>query len=111
MASFDGGFDPNRDRLFNKAAWSDPGSLQFGNALSRDGDVRGFSNHVEDVSIFKVTTFAERYKLRFEAQGGNVTNRVIFCDPNQNFSSAQFGQTALQCNQARSVQFGMKFEY
>jgi len=111
VASFDGGFDPNRDRLFNKAAWSDPGPLQFGNALSRDGGVRGFSNHVEDVSIFKATTFAERYKLRFEAQGGNVTNRVVFCDPNTNFSSAQFGQTGLQCNQPRSVQFGMKFEY
>jgi hypothetical protein len=42
-------------------------ALQFGNALSRDGNVRGFSNHVEDVSIFKVTTFADRYRLRFEA--------------------------------------------
>jgi hypothetical protein len=111
VADFQGGFDPNRDRLFNKAGWTDPGPLQFGNALSRDGNVRGFSNHVEDVSIFKVTTIADRYRLRFEAQGGNVTNRVIFCDPNQNFSSAQFGQTALQCNQPRSVQFGLKFEY
>ena len=95
VATFQGGFDPNRDSYFNKAAWTDPGPLQFGNAPSRDGDVRGFSNHVEDVSIFKVTTFNERYKLRFEAQGGNVTNRVVFCDPNTNFSSAQFGQHQL----------------
>ena len=73
--------------------------------------MRGFSNHVEDVSIFKVTTFADRYRLRFETQAGNVINRVVFCDPNTNFSAAQFGRTALQCNQPRSVQFGMKFEY
>jgi hypothetical protein len=111
IASFQGGFDPNRDSYFNKAAWSDPGPLQFGNALSRDGTVRGFRNATEDVSIFKVTTFSERYKLRFEAQAGNVTNRVVFCDPNTNFSAAQFGQTGTQCNQPRSVQLGMKFEY
>ncbi|MEO8371452.1 MAG: TonB-dependent receptor [Candidatus Solibacter sp.] len=111
VATFQDGFDPNRDSYFNKSVWTDPGPLQFGNAPSRDGDARGFSNHVEDVSIFKVTTFNDRYKLRFEAQGGNVTNRVVFCDPNTNYSSAQFGRTSLQCNQPRSVQFGMKFEY
>jgi hypothetical protein len=111
VADFTGKFDPNRDRYFDRAAWTDPGPLQFGNALSRDGTVRGFRNYVEDISIFKVTTFAERYKLRFEAQGGNFTNRVVFCDPNTNFSAAQFGQTGTQCNQPRSVQFGMKFEY
>ena len=45
-------------------------------------------------------------------QAGNVTNRVIFCDPNTNFSGGgAFGQTGTQCNQPRSVQFGMKFEY
>jgi hypothetical protein len=111
VAEFQGKFDPNRDRYFNRAAWTDPGPLQFGNALSRDGTVRGFSNAVEDISIFKVTTFAERYKLRFEAQGGNFTNRTIFCDPNTNFSAGSFGQTGTQCNQPRSVQFGLKFEY
>ncbi len=108
-------FDPAKNSYFNKAAWTDPGPLQFGNAPARDGGVRGFSNIVEDVSIFKVTTFHERYKLRFEAQGGNVTNRVVFCDPgitgSTNWNSGSFGAISLQCNQPRSVQFGMKFEY
>lgn len=111
VASFQGGFDPNRDRYFDRAAWTDPGPLQFGNAPSRDGTARGFRNAVEDVSLFKVTTFGERYRLRFEAQGGNISNRVIFCDPNTNFSAGAFGQTGTQCNQPRSVQFGLKFEY
>ncbi len=105
------GFDPNKNSYFNKAAWSDPGPLQFGNAPARDGTVRGFRNYVEDVSIFKVTTFQERYRLRFEAQAGNVTNRVVLCDPNTNFSAGSFGTTSTQCNQPRSVQFSMKFEY
>jgi hypothetical protein len=112
VRSFDGGFDPNRDRYFDPAAWSDPGGLQFGNAQSRDPSVRGFRQFVEDVSVFKETTFAERYKLRFEAQAGNVTNRVVFCDANPNWSGGTaFGQTGTQCNQPRSIQFGMKFLY
>jgi hypothetical protein len=76
--------------------------------------VRGFRNAVEDVSIFKVTTINERYRIRFEAQAGNVSNRVVFCDPpagSSNFSAASFGQIGTQCNQPRSVQFGLRFEY
>jgi hypothetical protein len=63
------------------------------------------------VSLFKVTPIGEHFRLRFEAQGGNITNRVVFCDPNTNWSSGSFGQSSTQCNQPRSVQFAMKFEY
>lgn len=106
-----GSFDPNRDRFLNKAAWADPGALQFGNAAPRDPHVRGFRNAVEDVSIFKETTFAERLKWRLELSGGNVTNRVVFCDPNTNWSAGAFGQVSLQCNQPRSFQLSTKFEF
>jgi hypothetical protein len=106
-----GNFDPNRDSYFNKAAWTDPGPLQFGNAPPRDAHVRGFRNAVEDISIFKVTQFGERWKWRIEAQGGNITNRVVFCDPNQNWSAGSFGQVSLQCNQPRSIQLGTKLEF
>ena len=74
-------------------------------------NARGFKNITEDVSIFKVTKLNERYSVRFEIQGGNVTNRVVFCDPATNFSAGNFGQVSLQCNQPRSVQLGLKFLY
>lgn len=110
IASFDK-FDPNKNSYFNRAAWSDPGALQFGNAPRRDGNVRGFRNAVEDVSLFKVTNITERVRFRIEAQGGNITNRVVFCDPNTNWSAAAFGSTGTQCNQPRSIQLGAKIEY
>jgi hypothetical protein len=106
-----GSFDPNRDVYLNKAAWTDPGPLTFGNAPPRDPHVRGFPNMVEDVSIFKVTQFGEHLRWRLEAQGGNVTNRVVFCDPNTNWSAGSFGQVSLQCNQPRSIQLGTKIEF
>jgi hypothetical protein len=110
-----GSFDPNKDRYFNPAAWTDPGALTFGNAPPRDTTVRGFPNLIEDVSIFKVTKFGERLRWRLEAQGGNIPNRVVFCDPSQtgtaNWSAANFGLVSLQCNQPRSIQLGTKIEF
>jgi hypothetical protein len=106
-----GSFDPNRDVYLNRAAFTDPGPLQFGNAPPRDPHVRGFPNAVEDISMFKVTQFAEKVRWRVEVQGGNLTNRVVFCDPNTNWSSGQFGLVSLQCNQPRSFQLGTKIEF
>ena len=52
-------FDPFTDVYLDKAAWTDPGPLQFGNAPERDGDVRGPGNYSEDINIFKVFPVAE----------------------------------------------------
>lgn len=106
-----GGFDPNAGVYLNRAAYADPGPLAFGNAPPRDPHVRGFMNAVEDASIFKETIFAERLRWRLELQGGNFTNRTVFCDPNTNWSSGVFGVVSLQCNQPRSVQLGTKLQF
>jgi len=107
----EGSFDPGRGSYLNKAAWTDPGPLRFGNAPRQDAHIRGFRNAVEDVSLFKETMFGERFKWRLEIQGGNITNRVVFADPNLNWSSGQFGQVSLQANQPRSIQLGTRLEF
>lgn len=104
-------FDPNAESYFNKNAWVDPGPLQFGNAPRNDGSVRGFPTYNEDMSIFKNFPIKERAKVRFEAQFGNIFNRVDFCYPNTNFSDASFGQVNTQCNQPRSIQLGLRLDY
>jgi hypothetical protein len=106
-----GDFDPFEDRYYNPAGWSNPGPLQFGNAPERDGDVRGFPNFSEDINIFKVFPFTDQRKLRFEAQIGNLFNRTIYCNPSSNWSNTNFGQVFTQCNQARSVQLGFRFDF
>lgn len=106
-----GDFDPFTDRYYNPAGWSNPGPLQFGNAPERDGNVRGFRNFSEDINIFKVFPFTEQRKLRFEAQIGNVFNRTTFCNPASNWSNTNFGQVFTQCNTARSVQLGFRFDF
>jgi hypothetical protein len=106
-----GDFDPFSDVYYNRAGWADPGPLQFGNAPERDGEVRGFGNYSEDINIFKVFPLTGNQKLRFEAQIGNLFNRTIYCNPQSNWSNTNFGQVFTQCNTARSVQFGLRFDF
>ena len=106
-----GDFDPFTDNYFNRDAWSDPGPLAFGNAPQRDGDVRGFPTFSEDINIFKEFPFGDAKSLRFEAQFGNLFNRVLYCDPNQNWSSSAFGTVSTQCNTPRSMQMGFRFDF
>ena len=87
------------------------GPLQFGNAPERDGDVRGFPNFSEDINIFKVFRVADQKALRFEMQLGNLFDRIVYCNPNTNWSSGAFGQVFTQCNTPRSVQFGLRFDF
>jgi len=106
-----GDFDPLTDNYFNKAAWSDPGPLTFGNAPRGDGSVRGFKNFSEDLTLAKNFNLKGDLKMRFIAEVGNIFNRTTFCNPNTNFSSSAFGTVSTQCNQARSVQFGLRLDY
>ena len=111
VASRSGNFDPNADNYFNKDAWTDPGPLQFGSAPRRDGSVRGFPTFSEDINIFKVFPVHDQKKMRVEASIGNLFNRVLFCDPNTNWSADSFGTVNTQCNQPRSVQFAVRFDF
>jgi len=106
-----GDFDPLTDNYFNKAGWSDPGPLTFGNAPRADGTVRGFHNYSEDLTLSKNFHLKGDMKMRFVAEVGNIFNRTTFCNPNTDFSSPAFGTVNTQCNQARSVQFGLRLDY
>ncbi len=106
-----GSFDPLTDNYFNKAAWQDPGPLAFGNAPRADGTVRGFHVYNEDLTFAKTFPLKGEMRMRFEAVLGNMFNRTTFCGPNTNFSSGGFGTVNTQCNQPRSVQFGLRLDY
>ena len=103
-------FDPNADSYFDPTAWSDPGPLQFGNAPKRDGSVRSFPVYSEDLNLFKVFPMGG-FKMRYEAMFGNIFNRTLFCDPDTNWSSGTFGRVNTQCNQPRSIQMALRFDF
>ena len=106
-----GNFDPTTNNYFNKSAWQDPGPLTFGNAPRADGTVRGWKVYNEDLTLSKSFDLPRDIRMRFVAEVGNIFNRTTFCAPNTNFSSPAFGTVSTQCNQARSVQFGLRLDY
>jgi hypothetical protein len=107
----EGDFDPNTNRYFNRDAWADPGPLTFGNSPRTQGSVRGFAVYNEDLNISKAFELSDRARMRFEVMAGNIFNRTTFCNPNSNWSSGAFGQVVTQCNQARSIQLGVRLDY
>jgi hypothetical protein len=106
-----GSFNPDTDNYFNKEGWEDPGPLTFGSAPRADGTVRGFKVFNEDLTLSKSFFLPHDMKIRFETMVGNLFNRTTFCGPNTNWSSGGFGTVNVQCNQPRSVQFGLRLDY
>ncbi len=110
-------FNPRAQNYFNGSAWSDPTTNPFGNAPRVDGTARGFPTYGEDMNVFKTFTLKEQLKMRFEAEFGNIFNRTDFCNPSNGVTTtwtpatASFGGISTQCNQPRSIQFGLKFSY
>jgi len=105
-------YNPLRQNYFNVDAWSDP-TGPFGNAPRADGTARGFPTYSEDMSLFKVLKLHEQLDMKFDAEFGNIFNRTDFCNPNTFWTpnSTSFGSIGTQCNQPRSIQFGLKFTY
>ena len=94
------------------SGWADPGALSFGNASRTDPVIRGFGYFNEDMDLMKDTHLTERTMLRFEAEAGNLFNRVDFCPPQANWSNASaFGTVGSQCNIPRRFQFGMTLSF
>jgi len=106
-------FNPRLQNYFNGNAWTDPGANPFGNAARADGSARGFATYSEDINLFKTFALTEQWNLRFDAQFGNIFNRTQFCDPSTFWTpnTTTFGSIGTQCNQARSIQFGLKISY
>jgi len=107
--------DPNsktNGTYLNQSGWADPGPLSFGNAPRNDENVRGFKYFNEDFSIYKDTYFGERRYVRFQADGGNIFNRVFFCPVDTfwlpNNGNSNFGRTGSQCNIPRRFQLGLQ---
>jgi hypothetical protein len=107
---------PTTGTYLSAAGWSAPGgsanALAFGNAPRYDENVRGFGYRNEDFSIYKDTYFGENKYVRFQADGGNIFNRVFFCPADQfwlpNNGNSNFGRTGSQCNIPRRFQLGLQ---
>jgi hypothetical protein len=105
--------DPSTcDHYLLASGWADPGALAFGNASQNDPSIRSPHYFNEDFSITKAIPLTDQLGLKFESQIGNLFNRHLWCNPDTNLSDgANFGTISAQCDQPRSVQFGLRLEF
>ena len=90
-----GDFDPNTDRYFNPAAWTDPVRSSSGTRPGETDRCADFPNYSEDLNIFKVFPMADQRKLRFEASIGNLFNRYLLLRTQLEPSRLWHGQHAV----------------
>jgi hypothetical protein len=105
--------DPSTcDHYLLASGWADPGALQFGTESQNDPRIRSPHYFNEDFSITKAIPITDQFGLKFESQVGNLFNRHLWCNPDTNLSDgANFGTISAQCDQPRSVQFGLRLEF
>jgi hypothetical protein len=105
-----GDYDPNdpaRNTYLQRDAFANPAPGTYGSA-PRALDVRGPMRPDESFALMKNTKIGERvtHQLRMEIQ--NPFNRVVFGNPNTDFTNAAFGTINSTAIGPRNIQIGMK---
>jgi hypothetical protein len=106
------------DRWFNTEGFVTASGAQLAHNIrtfpSRISAVRGDGINVWDLSLQKVFTVRERYRLQFRAQAEGAMNHPNFAPPNATVTSTLFGKvTATQGGgqEERRVFLGLKFMF
>ncbi len=100
-------FNPLVDRFLNRAAFSQPVG-ELGNAPRSNPDVRRFWNLNENISLAKSIKASQKLDIDIRIEAFNVFNRIVWGEPNQDFSSSNFGLITTQANLPRQMQIGLK---
>ena len=99
--------NPTIDVWFDKTAFVVPPNFTFGD--SGAGILRTDHQWNVDASLFKRFDVRSGQTLEFRAEAFNVLNSVYFNAPNTNVDTAAGGRVTSTSNQARQIQFGLKY--
>jgi Carboxypeptidase regulatory-like domain len=101
--------NPTIDAWFDKTAFVVPASFTFGD--SGPGILRSDDQWNVDASLFKRFEVRNGQTLEFRAEVFNLLNAVSFSAPNTNIDTAAGGRVTSTANQARQIQFGLKYVF
>jgi len=101
--------NPTIDAWFDKTAFVVPANFTFGD--SGPGILRSDHQWNLDLSLFKRFDLRSGRTLEFRAEAFNVPNSVYFNAPNTNIDTTAGGRVTSTSNQARQIQFGLKYVF
>jgi hypothetical protein len=102
--------NPTVDAWFDKTAFVEPAPFTYGN--SGRGILRGDHQWNVDASLFKRFNVTGSSSLEFRAEAFNLLNSVYFDLPtmaNRAVDTAAGGRITSTSNNARQLQFGLKY--
>jgi len=105
-----GDYDPNNPAKYTyllREAFANPAAGRYGSA-PRALDVRGPARFDESFALIKNTRFGERFSHQMRVEVQNPFNRVVFGNPNADFTSGAFGRISSTQIGPRNIQIGMK---
>jgi hypothetical protein len=76
-------------------------------------DIKGPIFRNLDGTISKIFPIKERYKLEFRFEAYNLTNSLMWANPNMTIGNAQFGRSAAQAqdNRGREMQYTLRLQF
>ena len=98
--------NPTIDAWFDKTAFVVPADFTFGN--SGRNILRGDHVWNVDFSLFKRFAVGTS-RFEFRAEAFNLLNSVYFDRPNTTIDTAAGGRVTATANNARQMQFGLKY--
>ncbi|RPI51182.1 MAG: hypothetical protein EHM55_19575 [Acidobacteria bacterium] len=99
--------DPTILAWFDKTAFAVPADFTFGN--SGRGILRGDHQWNVDFSLFKRFSVTGSQTLELRAEAFNLFNSVYFGLPNTAIDTTAGGRVTSTSNEARTLQFGLKY--
>ncbi|MGH9720960.1 MAG: TonB-dependent receptor domain-containing protein [Bryobacteraceae bacterium] len=104
------------DRWFNvDAGFERAVARQLGSNVrrfpSRFSGIRGGAMDNWDISLFKNTSFTERWRMQFRCEFINAFNHTQFNPPNTTPTSSAFGAVTGESQWSRTIQFGLKLMF
>ena len=99
--------NPTLDAWFDKSAFVEPAAFTYGN--SGRNILRGDHQWNVDASLFKRFARNSSSRVEFRAEAFNLLNTPYFDLPNTAIDTAAGGRVTATSNNARQLQFGLKY--
>lgn len=97
--------DPTLDRYFDTSVFAIAEPYTRRTNPKQYEDLRGPGRWNIDATVAKKFPLSEKWKLEFRLEAYNLTNSIMWNNPNTSVSSSLFGRITGQANRGREVQY------
>ncbi len=103
--------NPTRDLYFNTSIFARPEPYtRRTNPVQYEG-LRGPGSWNFDTTLAKNFPLTERFKLEFRMEAYNLTNSIMWSNPNTSVTSSLFGRITGQANRGRELQYCARLHF